>query len=110
MKRAAQLNIGLATNSGGKFSPDAALEWLRVGAWAEDVVVIRSRVAQSDTEPTLVVELSTPLSQRMLDSLSIILSQDCIAQLYPDGHGELVGPRAAAWGAFDPARFIQYEA
>lgn len=110
MKPAAQLNIGLITNSGGKLPSSAALLWLESGAWAEDAVVLCSRVAQSDTEPTLVAVLSAPLSRRMLDSLSTILLQDCIAQLHADGHGELVGPRAAEWGMFDLGRFIQYEA
>jgi hypothetical protein len=38
--------------------------------------------------------------------LATQLQQDCIAVFYPaQGRGELVGPGATAWGAFDLAQF-----
>ena len=39
--------------------------------------------------------------------LATVLGQDCIAVWSPRGSfGKLIGPRADAWGAFDPAMFV----
>jgi hypothetical protein len=41
-----------------------------------------------------------------LHLLAVQLHQDAIAAFYPEqGRGELVGPSATAWGAFDFAKF-----
>jgi hypothetical protein len=55
--------------------------------------------------PRLVVRLDAAERAALL-GLAAELHQDCIAVYYPDqGHGELLGPSAAAWGEFDLSRF-----
>jgi hypothetical protein len=65
-------------------------------------------------EDTLVARLDPAISpdelQVILQGLSTLLEQDCIAVLYVfsgAGAGELVGPRAAKWGAFNPDFFVR---
>lgn len=67
------------------------------------------------TERTLVVQLLAegwhkPSLAGIVDRIARELEQDCIALRY-DGTalGELIGPRAKEWGAFDPAYFIGIE-
>lgn len=43
------------------------------------------------------------------DSFARSMSQDCVAVLYGDGQGELVGPGAARWGDFKP-EFLKFPA
>ncbi len=39
--------------------------------------------------------------------LALLLNQDAIAVYLPDfGHGALIGPRAEAWGNFNPEFFL----
>jgi len=55
--------------------------------------------------PRLVVRLDATDSAT-LHRLAVELHQDCIAVFHPDqGHGELLGPSAAAWGKFDLSSF-----
>ena len=71
--------------------------------------IISAKVFQSDTEPTLVVEAThTGLGlDNTIDMLSAALKQDCIAVYYVDEQfGALIGPRADAWGEFNPEFFI----
>lgn len=71
--------------------------------------VITGRVVRSDTEPTLVVQATddAPGQDNRIDMLSTALHRDCIAVWYPDeGFGALIGPRADAWGEFNPEFFI----
>lgn len=72
----------------------------------------QSRVAQSTTEPTLVVHMN--MDPKLLDTvgndLSNYLHQDCVAVYnVTTGEGKLIGPRAAAWGEFNPAYFIRWK-
>ena len=64
---------------------------------------------RSDTEITAVVTVDA-LPRTMgatAHHLALLLEQDCIAAYTPDsGGGFLAGPRAAAWGAFNPEFFI----
>lgn len=63
-------------------------------------------VHQSDTEPTIVIELEgrKGLRQRVY-ALAKYLGQECIASYSPElDHGELIGP--APWGDFDPCLFL----
>ena len=58
------------------------------------------------------------LARAVVFTVAERLQQDCIAVLYVgedgftgDGEtGELIGPRAAEWGAFDPQYFVRFEA
>ena len=77
---------------------------------AHGFTTIATQVLNSDTEPTLVAEVKsgysyTPAAVRIAE-LSSALNQDCIATLFPDGSGALLGPRAAAWGTFNPEYFF----
>lgn len=69
-----------------------------------------TRIVQSDTEPTLVVHAETrysyvPAAVR-IEGLASALNQDCVAAVFPSGSGALLGPRAEAWGAFNPDMFF----
>lgn len=69
-------------------------------------------------EPTLVVR--TVACQPLLSIRHLIrylagrMGQDCIAVRFEDDrggpYGELIGPRAQAWGDFNPDFFIRYDA
>ena len=75
-------------------------------------------VKQSASEPTLVIRgvitredrLSQYKFRLFLFRLSVALSQDCIAAVFePHGKlpvGELIGPKADAWGPFNPDFFL----
>jgi len=55
---------------------------------------------------------STWLRFPLLDALYALcqrFGQDCAGVRYFNGTGELVGPRAAQWGAFNPEYFITYD-
>ena len=104
------LNIGLART--GK--PDLnTLEVLRA-ATDEGLGVFTSEVFQSDGEPTLVVTCRIGLWStknavlgQAVHRLAVALDQDCIGVWNSRwARGELVGPRAAAWGDFNPEFFI----
>lgn len=106
----ALLNIGL--NVGDRVAALTPLDTLlairRFGRRA-----LREAVVESDTEPTLVVEVDVPFSGHALYALATTLGQGAIAQ-WDGQRGILEGPRAAAWGAyrtphgepFDPAFFF----
>ena len=97
------VNIGLKTE-GAPITPIQAHRALvRCGA-----CIVRDRVKQSSTERTLVAQLLAPLTAEQAEAVAILLSQDCIAQSI-DGIGALHGPRAAAWGAFNPDYFLTFE-
>ncbi len=71
------------------------------------------KLTSSNTEPTLVVCLLgyKALPVAAIDTLSTLLGQDCIAaKLYRAGTdtGQLIGPRASAWGVFSDEYFIEY--
>lgn len=101
------LNIGLESKTLGKIPAPWAIDAARL-AW---LTVVASKVVQSDTEPTLVLEVDydgmlTGLGGR-LQNLCDTLGQDCIALWMPErNRGELVGPRAAEWGPFNPEFFF----
>lgn len=71
---------------------------------------VTMRLAQSDTEPTLVVQFYCTLHaigqiRSTVFELACELGQEAIAVVV-DGDGYLIGPAAESWGAFDPGRFI----
>lgn len=104
----ATLNIGLARDGQSDLSPAEAFEALQ-----KRFEVGEYRVAQSGTELTLIAEvkfgdgaIAWDEARLQLYYLSVGLSQDCIAILRADGIGKLVGPRADAWGEFNPEYFL----
>lgn len=101
------LNIGLNIGDGTrKVAPAVAMAALALAGAA----VLRHTIAQSATEVTLIAELAEPLPRETLHAISVVLEQDCIAQRHADGAGELIGPRAAEWGEFNPAYFLDFPA
>ena len=85
---------------------------LRLVAWtARSPLGNRSvtRVARlPDREPTLAVRVTgVPISDADVHHVASLLSQDYIA-VWDAAGGRLIGPRAAAWGAFDPSLFVRY--
>lgn len=102
------LNIGLNT-AGGAIAIEEARKALRAYGFS----ILREALLESDTEPTLVAEVATGFATTTLTVLQLLyqvseeLEQDCIAvyREYALG-GVLVGPRADAWGPFNPEYFL----
>ena len=101
------LNIGLNT-ADGAITAEQARETLRAYGFS----ILREALLESDTEPTLVAEVATGFATaltvlQLLYQVSEELDQDCIA-VYREltGGGALVGPRADAWGPFNPEYFL----
>lgn len=113
------LNIGLDNVPTDLSYTNGVLNPLRVRQILEVVQALRaagftafkSKRVESDTEPTLVV--NAMFTGHMVDfeasvgALSRALNQDCIA-VYNErtGQGQLIGPRAAEWGPFNPEFFF----
>ena len=99
------LNIGLDVNATSTIAAHVALEIVK----ANGFLVRKHAVVQSDTEPTLVVTVSQfdgQLAGRIY-STAVDLQQDCIAVYSPRiQNGTLIGPKAAAWGTFNPEFFF----
>jgi len=100
------LNIGLArfnnSNIGaGTVLRDTASHGFKIGQYA---------VVHSESEMTVVAEVDDndqPGTDNRIHMLSDLLGQDCIAVYNPEtGEGDLIGSRAAAWGAFNPEFFV----
>ena len=70
------------------------------------------KVYESDTEATLVIKVRStygaiPYVLSKIHALAADLEQDCIAVYSPNlDKGWLAGPRADAWGKFNPEFFI----
>jgi hypothetical protein len=81
-----------------------------VGAVRDAGFKVRAtKLIQSDSELTLVVAFADngPGLDNRIAMLSAALDQDCIAAYYPDEQwGQLIGPKAAAWGQFNPEFFF----
>jgi hypothetical protein len=104
------LNIGLDVNA-TRLLAAHVVKQLVVAA---DFVINADRLVESDTEPTLVLDvtsLSGPsLTLAQLRALATDLEQDCIAVYRPKtGNGALVGPRADKWGPFNPQYFFNLD-
>ena len=96
------LNIGLATDATSFLAAEVVEQILT----ANDYLIHRRAVRESDTEPTLVVEVSGghPASPYRT---AYDLRQDCIAVWNPaTQEGSLEGPQSHKWGLFDPTRFV----
>lgn len=102
------LNIGLARQGQSNIGVGTVLRELA----AEDLTVRDYRIHTSDTEQTVVAEVEPGIAGALnfrlrINHLSRLLGQDCIAVYVPErGVGELIGPRAAEWGEFDPRYFL----
>ena len=106
------LNIGLASQALGFVAANTVLQ-----ALANHGFFVRtSEALESDTEPTLIVVADWGLTTYCKVDVSLadavhkvaeLTGQDCIATWLPERkEGRLIGPRAAAWGAFNPEFFI----
>ena len=96
------LNVGLNTNTGSTITADQALSQIAIFA-----DVLEHAIAHSDTEQTLIVAVNVNDVRFTVYKLADNLDQDCIAVYYPrTGNGTLVGPKAAAWGTFNPEYFL----
>ena len=101
------LNIGLKSETLGDITAQQALNAVN----AADVFVYGSQVFESDTEPTLVLSADFKTTKysiaKTITALAKELGQDCIAIWLPEwNRGELHGPKAAAWGDFNPEFFL----
>lgn len=95
------LNIGLANT--GHLSQKAAVSTALalLGSHAGP-----SKVVQSDTEPTLVVETYGDPSPTTVYRVAVALDQDCVAYYsVGDDLGLLIGPRPDSWAPFDKTLF-----
>lgn len=64
-------------------------------------------------ETTLLVSVAGQIAQASLRNIVYALAeeleQDCIAVYEPEtGRGELIGPKAADWGGFNPEYFVRF--
>jgi hypothetical protein len=98
----ATLNVGLKASSSDKvFSDDEALAAVR-----KLFNVFDFRFAESATERTLIARVDCDdWWGTHAFALSLLLDQDCIAISFGQ-FGQLIGPRAEAWGEFNPDYFI----
>jgi hypothetical protein len=101
------INVGLAVGTNGNIGFGTVLRELAQAGFT----VRRYNLLHSETEPTIVARAVFPGNDthlhRMAAAVALLLSQDCIAVYVPTtGNGFLAGPRAAAWGVFDPTQFI----
>jgi hypothetical protein len=100
------LNIGLARTNNSNIGVGTALRDLA----SHGFKIEHHAVVHSDTEITVVAEVDDndqPGTDNRVHLLSNLLGQDCIAVYNPETReGDLIGPRAAAWGAFSPEFFI----
>lgn len=104
------LNIGLnasLANGGEPFTYPAGF----VDAYAAYKLNAHALgVQQSASEETALYAIEGGMTNTLrarIDRLAHALRQDCIAAFDTEtGRGELIGPRAAAWGDFNPEYFL----
>lgn len=101
------LNIGLIRQD-GTLSIDA------MAAVQAYFTVVQHAVQQSDTEPTLVVEVERRgniiNTANAIFILAELLDQECIAVYNCSSQmGALIGPKADKWGAFNPDYFVMLD-
>ena len=104
------VNIGLDVKATRTLAVDAVIQILG----ANDFLVGTHKVIESDTEPTLVAEVTSlcgpMLTTQNFHAVAVDLFQDCIAVYRPaTGGGALIGPGRAKWGAFNKAFFFDLE-
>lgn len=104
------INVGLARGTNGNIGFGTALRELTQAGFN----ITQYRLLPSDTEPTVVARATFNSARGLLHTaafcVSVLLDQDCVALYLPaEDQGHLVGPRAAAWGEFNPEYFIQLD-
>ncbi len=101
------LNIGTETKLDARRVKDslASMGFTRLCDGGPSLVI-----HASDTEPTAVVVVAGDMDVRraqMVHDLAVDLEQEAIAVYDPHAKtGYVLGPKAEAWGAFNPAFFI----
>lgn len=99
------LNIGTARKGRPNLLPQRIVTELDHAGFAVQAHTIH----KSDTEPTLVALVKAPkfAVDERIHSISAELGQECIA-VYDtlSGKGRLIGPKAEAWGEFNPEFFL----
>ena len=106
-KKYCVVNIGLARNDDRPDNePDAVLAFLeRLG-----FSIGSYRIGESQTERTLIAQISGHGAKAMPEPFFQTFAQDCIAARDETGAGVLVGPKAEAWAPFNPAFFLELAA
>jgi hypothetical protein len=97
------LNIGLARGDGGNISVGTVLrEVYQAGK------LVTYAAHHSDTEQTVIAFVSIEGDYpAKINHLCVLWGQDCIAAYNPvTKAGELIGPKAAEWGEFNPEFFV----
>ena len=125
--RTVELNIGLlASEHAVTREPFAPIQPVVARCAVRDRLhfpalgAFETRVEPCGNEPTLVVRLRVPIEfivegrlAATVYGLAVSLEQDCIAVYYADGAradtGDLIGPRAAEWGEFNPEFFSRFD-
>ena len=101
------INIGLARNSGLPGSRNSFVQTLDMLEQAVGKVVDNPVQRTSKTETTLVAVIRYDhRTDSQLEDICALLAQDCVAIYTLLDGGKLIGPKAEAWGPFDPAQFI----
>lgn len=108
------LNIGLIEGkSGPAIAPTTALcaTLNTLAAFGVPSAHTRARVAQSETEPTLILGLhltgDLDAFSYALYKIACVLEQEAIAYYLPTQRkGGLAGPQAEEWGEFNPDLFL----
>lgn len=98
------LNIGHKHPvTGAEFSDSHVANLLR------SVEAVPLAVHESDSERTTVAAIGDTYAEayRAASAVCKAMQQDCVAMLNPiTGRGELIGPRSADWGTFNPEFFV----
>lgn len=104
------LNIGLEVKATRLLATSVVKQLVA----AADFVINAERLVESDTEPTLVLDVTSlngpSLTMAQFRALATDLEQDCIAVYRPKTKGgALIGPKAAEWGPFNPSYFFDLD-
>lgn len=99
------LNIGLKTNTGEQLNATDTLAAVEAAGFK----VTAQSLEFSNTELTLVLLCSGHMGayRIKIEHLCDVLKQDCIAAYdMARKYGDLIGPKAAEWGEFNPEFFL----
>lgn len=97
----AVVNIGLKVGDAVELTPAVVKKALE----KRGVKVVAHEVRDSHSEPTVIAQLSRPLTSEEAHAVSVELKQDAIAQKVGDT-GDLHGPGRAKWGPYNNDFFL----